>query len=305
MPELRLTVRTFMPRQGLRSRLRRWLASLIEPKGGWARQIPEKWEDLTRENLLFLAEFYPYPIAYAVLNASGRGMDLTGRTKLYEDKTKARRFLTYLFVHFFKVRKNLRLSIWIYIYLKGDELFQILYTNVDKQRFLFSFLFEPPNGKSVLIPNFTHARKTYYGPATGWMNMTNDEFDLADGCFVRYIKEPDPDTLLLLISAIYRPIEQGSNRPTFDRLQVDANKAALKGMDEKLQSAILLNYMMVRNYIINANPHVFKNGSSGSAKRNGWGAVVISMAKSQTEMTDLRNAFIWDTFKWLGEVRKK
>lgn len=292
-----------MPPGGFWKKFTRWLSFLLEPKTGWVRQIPQTWEELSAENILFIAQFYPYSDAYRVLNASSRGLDLTGKVRLYDEKKKARKLLTYLFIHFFGVKKNLRLSIWIWLYVGADQLMDVLYS-ANGKGYLFSFLFERPEKKNIAISVFTHNKVTYSGPMNGWSNLRNDEFELADACFTQYLKDPKEELLDLLIAALYRPLKYGSREP-FNRFDCDYRAVVLKTLDLKMKYAILLEYMAVRNYVIEKNSHVFKKGNSGSAKARGWGAVILSLAKNQLEAGDLRNAYLWDTFKWLKEVKDR
>ena len=178
---------------------------------------------------MFLAEFYPYPNAYNILNQRGIGLDLEGKVKLHLEKVKARRFLTYLFTHFFGIRKNWRLMLWTWIFLGAEELLDILYaaTGQGEKTRLFDFIFDAPSCKAVRIDRFQHKGNDYVGPMDRWQNMVNDEFALADGCFVSYLKEPDPDTLLLLVATLYRPEHPTMGRAPFNSLQVDNRKAEL------------------------------------------------------------------------------
>lgn len=316
MNELKITTAGFMPADTSAERIKKFFAKLIEGKKGFVKNAPNSFDEMTEENILFLGKHYPYPNAYAILNKSGRNMDVTGKTLLHKEKVQSRRFLTYCFTHFFGISKDFKLALWCSIFLNAERLMGIIFSppqdaEKNHNKFLFSWLFKPMTGTKVLVTSFILDKIIYKGPCDKFRNMVNDEFNLADRCYLDFLSTGNEDSLNLLIAALYREIKDDSTpeafdqRFPFDRFTPGKRAAVFKDLPVATKKAILINYMAIRNYMIATNPSVFSKGGSNKAKNEGWGQVILDLAAGKSNVNEIRKELIWDTFEWIAHLRSK
>jgi len=311
MNELKIATSHFMPANTIGERVKKFFSRAIEGKKGFVKLAPASFDELTEENLLFLGKHYPYPNAYAILNKSGRNMDVTGKTLLHKEKVQARRFLTYCFSHFYGVSSDARFALWNLIYMNAERLMGIIFSPPsNKHQFLFSWLFTPMAGTKVILNSFILNRELYIGPSDKFRNMVNDEFNLADKCYVEFLENGNEDVLNLMIGALYREMREESTpddfdqRIPFDRFAPGRRAEKFKDLNPAIKKAILLNYMAVRKYVMETNTSVFSKGGSSRAKTDGWGSVILNLASGKSNATELRSELIWDTFEWISHLRR-
>ena len=175
------------------------------PEIGKRVSYPSCWEELNREQLLFIIR---------------QGLRLiAGETSVLE-------FKVLVFYHLAGIkrgRKHNRRD----KFLKREE-YEQKYGNVVLAAETVSFVFSEMDGELVfnfdcvtnLLPTVRIGRKVFHGPDTALFNITFGEYQVADDYYRKYMESKDESDLNALCAVLYRParsgIESGDIREEFN-----------------------------------------------------------------------------------------
>lgn len=188
---------------------------------------PEKWNDLTRENLLVLAKCIGY---------TGKP-DLVNYVLVCE-----------LFGIGRKWRKLLRRS------------------HLDQMAACLDFLLEENSLNKWLIPSISAGMFTYYGPKDRLADLTAMEFVQIEAYYERYVHTEKEEYLDGLIASLYRRKSFFSHgRVAFSDENVAKLAKEVASLPKYVKTAIYTNYTGCRNLIIRLHPNLFLKGGTGES----------------------------------------
>lgn len=144
------------------------------------------------------------------------------------------------------------------------------------------------------INSFNHHGILYHLPANHGLNMVAIEYPIADEAFMRWAKTGSPEAIKLLCGTLCREanpdeadaILRGDKRvPLVSRSQAEHRAEAFKDLPEAIETAVLLYFAGVKEFISNSYGKVLfdqddeGDQSSGSTSPTlGWWSVYFSVA---------------------------
>lgn len=112
------------------------------------------------------------------------------------------------------------------------------------------------NMYSFRIKYIEEGGKRYYAPGDRLKGMKFGEFCMVDSLFLSYMNNPSDEALNMLIGSLYRE-KGGLYRIPFDEELMDLYKKNAEPIKEEIKTAIVLNYSIVRLWLIDAYPAIF------------------------------------------------
>lgn len=163
-----------------------------------------------------------------------------------------------------------------------------------REQFLFLF---KENNRTHFTPVIYVGLKKYYAPMNRLLNITAEEFAVADDLHQRYRQEKEIAYLIYLFHALY---SKNKNRGIFDKLALE-NKVL-----EKIPLATLLAteiaYFGSKNHIIYRYPKIFKTtNSQQSGTKTGFSKVIQGMAKG--DLSKLKIVEQINIYKFLDQFQ--
>lgn len=176
-------------------------------------------------------------------------------------------------VSYVKVFKILCAAKWWQFRKKAQIRYVLRDVPMSELKELFSFVFKE-NNRTAFIPVFTAGGKKYFAPMDRIINLTAEEFAVADDLHIRYRETKNKEFLSYLFHVLYSETEE---RQPFDKNQLD------KKINKKIPLSLLLateiTYCGSKNYIAEKFKKAFPKGGKGGGKRAGFGKVIQAMAK--------------------------
>jgi|GEM_PF-1749110 len=243
------------------------------------REFPEKWDELTENQLLFFCrkkiklkdEMLRVSVAYQFLNVPPR--------------------------YFFPLRKGQLLEI--------TGLLDFLFAECDLSKFLI---------KSLRLPG---KFKKYYSPGDQLKWSTVGEVAYADSHLQAYLSSGSDDDLCMLAASLYRPTNPvrlfghivfgGDIRCKFNDNTLKRRAKKFKKLPAYMKHAIMLQYQGCRTVDVRNNPEIYN--SSGETSPFGWAGLIKGLANSDIAKTEIAENMLWNNaqvfLKMLEHDRKQ
>lgn len=153
------------------------------------------------------------------------------------------------------------------------------------------------NNRTHFEPIIKVGNKTYFAPMDRIINLTADEFAVADDLHIGYRKTLNQEYLLYLFHVLYSETEQ---RPLFDKNNLEKLK------NPKIPNETLLAtefvYAGCKNYIAKKFKKAFPEGSTNtSGKSYGFGKVIQGMSKG--DLSKLQTVERINIYKFLEQFQ--
>ncbi len=268
--------------------------------------IPATWDEMTREQLLFVAGLTMNPLP----------------------------------VHEFKIKVLIHFAGWklapitkfhpsegVYVIIKG-EMFRLLPWQINKMAEKLDYLFtetETRDGKIVninpklgtnLLPKLRcgvwyKRLRPLHGPANRLYNVRFGEFIAADNFFRRWVATKQDEFLDKLIAVLYRPADSnrkpesrnyhGDRRTKFNEHNVNKRAKQTGRMNPVKKLAVALWYNGCLHHLA-AN---FENCFTGGGSKSKFGSLTLVQALTNGDVTKsrtIRNEYLWDVFVHLEQT---
>lgn len=186
-----------------------------------------------------------------------------------------------------KIFKILVGAKWWQFLLKARTRYVLSQVPMSELRKNFIFIFND-NNRTHFEPKIRVGLKTYYAPMDRIINLSAEEFSVADDLHLRYRKTQNTDFLRYLFHVLY---SENSTRGVFNKLQLEAKinpKVPLKTL-----LATEIAYFGSKNHIVKKYPKIFQQSES-SSKPTGFFKVIQGMAKgdlSKLPMVEQTNIY--------------
>lgn len=219
--------------------------------------IPENWNELTVDNLLYIGDNFE---AWRML------------ISINESLLKAK---CLLFINFtglvgkakFELIKNIEFL------PETDQLDLINLTD---------FVFEKIDLTVNKIKKIKVGDLEFYGPDDDFGNISIGEFAFADNFFMRYFLERKEEDLDLMIGCLYRPKTTekytGDDREKFNKNKIESFTKRLKKMSYAHKVAIFLWYSGCRESLVNRYPEPFSKTENIGESNQTWINVIIELS---------------------------
>jgi len=267
-------------------------------------EIPSKWSEIDKRNLLYLATKFPFQKTYG--------------------------FALYFFFHVlnlpkkpllaFAIARNFILSKKLNLAWKNDQAMEYGEENIFETQILialhqldnFEWLHTDMQFEKCLIDKFSVNLKKFYGPREYLSNVTSDEFRHAEFFFINYYKTSDIYFLDRLIATLWRRKNSANSmediRVPFSEFDIEQNVKKIKKLPDKLKFACLLCYTGMRNFLVNtdAAKAAFDGAESGSGNvLNNWGITLLRIAENSTfgSMQEIKKTFISEIILYISDMK--
>ena len=208
-------------------------------------------------------------------------------------------------LHFVDLKNNA----WLKDILSGERIYDIL--TMGGKGSLFGWLFDEPVMEKCLVRSFKVEQfpfaKVLQGPTDMLYNLTLGEFRYAESCLNEYLSSKKRIDLATFLAVIYRPKaknENGDDREAFSVLKVDVlAEVILKSISIEHMHALMLQYIAMRGYVINAHKDAFESGGTAKSQNATWGGLINQLAQNITDIPEIENKLLWRALEWL--VHKK
>jgi hypothetical protein len=214
--------------------------------------LPKSWNELTNRQLERLALLFSTTQPSAKFDIAVLFILLDIKWWQYIEKAKIRIVLWN--VPMSEIRKN----------------YDFIYTKNDRTSFL-PFL---KSKTKYLKPT------TYFPPQDRIVNLTCDEFAVADDLHIKWRETKNPEYLHYLAAVLYTKTKK---RPDFDKNELHEKAKLFSKVPIEKLLAIEITYFGCKNNIVKRFPKAFPKAnpeSSGTKnKKYGFGKVILSMAK--------------------------
>lgn len=214
--------------------------------------LPKSWNELTNRQLERLALLFSTTQPSAKFDIAVLFILLDIKWWQYIEKAKIRIVLWN--VPMSEIRKN----------------YDFIYTKNDRTSFL-PFL---KSKTKYLKPT------TYFPPQDRIVNLTCDEFAVADDLHIKWRETKNPEYLHYLAAVLYTKTKK---RPDFDKNELHEKAKLFSKIPIEKLLAIEITYFGCKNNIVKRFPKAFPKAnpeSSGTKnKKYGFGKVILSMAK--------------------------
>lgn len=236
--------------------------------------IPEAWNELSRKQLLYIAEYWE---AWKLLAQNNQSLI----------KAKALLFVELMCGNTLSNKKK---RVELLAQLQNEELYQLTE--------LTNFIFSANTLTNCPVPVIKTLFTKLFPPNKGLGNITAFEFAFADACFMNYINNGEMHHLDLLIATLYRPMRWNRRREIFDNDKIEKYLSAVQKLSYAEKQLILLWYQGCRIEIIKDNRILFSKENQSDAKNKGWIPVILAMSGDKfgtfesTGHTDLHLIFM-------------
>ena len=163
---------------------------------------------------------------------------------------------------------------WWQFLLKARTRYVLSQVPMSELRKNFLFIFKE-NNRTHFEPKIKVGSKVYYAPMDRIINLTAEEFSVADDLHARYRKTKEIVYLRYLFHVLYT---QEIQRPVFDKLKLERKINAKIPLKTLLATEIV--YFGCKNHIVAKYPKIFpKSEGTGSGKAAGFFKIIQGMAK--------------------------
>lgn len=228
--------------------------------------IPENWDEITEAHLLLLGKQFP--------------LIPTGEV------------LFKIFYGFLKINKPIATEL---LFIRSMEIAKKVTPKGKPNIFLesvgralgmldnFNWIFTTNCINKCIIQEIKVYRKIFYGPGENLYNVTINEFKHADKFFMTYMMNKEIKWLNLLLATLWRQAGEGirqDKRMYFHEEDIQANADILAPIPLHIKHAALLNYIGLRNAVINSpnGRKVFSKSATKATENSGWGEVILKLA---------------------------
>jgi hypothetical protein len=281
--------------------------------------MPSGWDELSKRNLLFLAERFPF--------------------------TPSRGFLWEFFIHCLHLPARPRLA-WRFfrnfhcsrkINRIGGDLLRRYAQNAEsfdeevlpdtdlfaEQIWMaiealdrFNWLFESFYIEKCILPEIRHGFQTWYGPDWLLSNVTGEEFDKADLFFLRFLRDHQPEDLRRLLACVWRPKAARPSlddvREPFSEFRIEHHAALIARWPERLQIAAFLCYTGMRNAFIELDDariifrKQWKSNSVQAKESVQWAKILLRLADNGSlgSHREVKQAYIHDIISKLAQLKQ-
>jgi len=168
-----------------------------------------------------------------------------------------------------------------------------------------------------LIPDLTHNKVKYYGPANALTNLTWAEYIFTETYFSRYEKTKNPKWRDLFFAVIYRQSKtekeinsndfNGDKRIPFNPAKTEERVKELKSLSETYKNASLLFYEGCRAFIAKKFPYTFTvGGGSDDDAFQTMNELTITIKNEINEPLDnIRESLLYDMLNILENLAKR
>jgi hypothetical protein len=173
-----------------------------------------------------------------------------------------------------KIFKILVEAKWWQLILKARTRYVLSQVPMSELRKNFLFIFKE-NNRTHFEPKIKVGSKVYYGPMDRIINLTAEEFSVADDLHIRYRKTKEVDYLRYLFHVLYT---EELERPVFDKLKLERKINPKIPLKTLLATEIV--YFGCKNHIANKYQKIFpKSEGDASGKSTGFFKVIQGMTK--------------------------
>jgi hypothetical protein len=269
--------------------------------------IPAAWDEMTRQQLLFVAGLTMNPLP----------------------------------VHEFKIKVLIHFAGWklaplpvmnpddgVYVLHKG-EMFWLKPWHITAMCEKLDFLFtetETRDGKIVNINSklgtnlllklrcgvWYQRLRPLYGPANRFYNVRFGEFIAADNFFRRWMATKQDEFLDKLIAVLYRPADRnekpdsrnfhGDRRQPFNEHNINSRAKQVSRISPVVKMAVALWYNGCLHHLSVNFPHCFGGGGNQKSR---FGSLTLVQALTNGDVTKsrtVRNEYLWDVFMHLEQT---
>lgn len=237
-------------------------------------RIADSWNDLSRKQLLYIAEYWE---AWKLLAKNNQSL-LRAKALLFVELMCG------------NTLSNKKKRVDLLAKLQNEELYRLTE--------LTNFIFEANTLTVCPIQSIKTLFTKLVAPNDKLGNLTAFEFAFADAFFMKYIDNSDIFQLDLMIATLYRPLRWSGRRKAFDKDKIESYLPAVQKLSYAEKQSILLWYQGCRITIIEDNRALFSKENQSSAKNKGWISVILAMSGDkfgsfdQTGNTDLHLIFM-------------
>ena len=236
--------------------------------------IPGNWNELSHQQLLYIAEYWE---AWKLLAKNNQSL-LRAKALLFVELMCG------------NTLSNKKKRVDLLAKLQNEELYELTE--------LTNFIFEANTLTVCPIPRIKTLFQKLHAPNDKLGNLTAFEFAFADSFFMKYIDNADILQLDLMIATLYRPLIWSGRRKAFDKDKIESYLPAVKKLAYAEKQLILLWYQGCRIKIIEDNRTLFSKENQSSAKNKGWISIILAMSGDkfgsfdETGNTDLHLIFM-------------
>lgn len=214
--------------------------------------IPQSWNELNLDQLLYVAKFW-------------ESWKLMAKANVTLLRAKALLFVQLMNGN---TRFNLKSRIDRISKLTNEELFELTE--------LTSFIFKANTLTVCPFPVLRFGFKKFYPPNDNLGNIKAEEFHFADMFYLQYVNHDHDKALDYMIATLYRPKLNGSRIP-FNYEKIEPYSKTLRLSYEEKQ-AILLWYIGCREKMVENNKDLFSAPNEASARNNGWLPIIMALS---------------------------
>ena len=181
---------------------------------------------------------------------------------------------------------------------------------------LFDPFMEVKPYDTFIIPEIHVKVKYFYSPNRKLVRMTFAQFIFTESYFTDYQTDKNPVTLHKFIASLY--LQPFTN---FDETKITENSTIISGTKPEILDAIVINYVLIREWLAQSYPLVFQEGEPEEVKKQpkthknpgntGWIKIFENIVgddlinHDRYAMLPLHNVLRWMTNKIKESLRRK
>jgi hypothetical protein len=161
--------------------------------------------------------------------------------------------------------------------------------------------------------------KKYYGPSDSMTNCTFGEFTLASSVLDEYHKSGSEDHLDKLVAILYRPkkafwcirkffTDHQDPRIRFMNRTLQKRAGRMAKVDHGIKYSVLLFFSGILNSLTGLYPYVYRQKEDSDSQDNGWASLIISLADGKTDdksLETIMNSNLYNVFIGLNKKAKE
>lgn len=266
--------------------------------------IPESWNDLTAEQLLYISR-----VTYDQMNINVFKFNLFRNITGIQVK-KHRLFIGGAYCYRISYKKKIYVIDLEELTMLMEELFRFIFKTQTRNREEHTFI--DSNLVKQLLPVIKHRFRKYYGPADGLSNIVFEEYISAVCSYHRYTKTQDTKHIDMLIATLYRRGRDkkeaelaGDTRLPFNDNVVEKQSLRFKNLDAAVKTAIMYFFSGSIENLKRLFPAVFTGaGSAGNSDPFfSYMELTDALAKYDiTKKTEIRKSLLFDVLSTLNNM---
>ena len=262
--------------------------------GNISFEFAEKWNELTRDRLLEIAELYLLGLSETVF----------------------RFYALFILMKASVMRKDgiEKDKVVHYVVKRGDERFLLSAIVVQELIGYTDFLLKESELTRNLLEWIKVDGRKYYGPADGFYNMTFEEWTYCEQSYAGYSRSKNINDLNKMLAVMYRPEVEGydpddvrfngDRREVFNDFLIDRRIEIMKLTSNRIRFAVLLYFQGCQRLLIDKFPLVF---TKAGGKDDGLGFLSLVDYLNGGDVTKnekIRKQNLWDVMTRLQKIRE-